>query len=767
MAPRTKTLTPQDVKHYQTLGENLDFMWICLPIAWQSGVDFSSATLMSWDPDKESIWVQEMPSKDKLGGFDVVSVDTLSTGNPVRLDSLTDEAQAFHRARAEENIFEIDGVEYVSNFGRGPVTYYAYGRHEKDLQDAFSDWYNRTSWLVTPRESPSRSEILAELESRYGGENMETKVWKFRQNDDGLVVSALVSLRAEESLDRRVILRQSEYDYGLYSNNNGVNVCSPVFDFTTSDVWRLMSATDWDVNEIYEMMFEAGIAPADQRVGSLLNYAAVRNIGLIKQLEPELYARIVGRFNNVEFMAQFSRNGYGNIAKPKDVKWDGGNHIKAGVKDEDQDALADKYAKALDSIGVQYDKQQWVFQMKDRPERDLTPWTPLDKIRERIESGEVDFDYKVLGADSKESGLDILESLATIHTTWRDYALLLLNSTQEPLRTNWREKVIASILHWRFDTGSITEGNLAGLEILSELPDEFTKSVVDDDWQYENWRKLERLKRSRNMIVALGKYPQEPLSTEALSCIKHILDNWESCKHLISESPILSKMWVFAQEFGGRSLIPDEVLTYSLERPIDDKSGSVWIDASRDVFENGIPSDKFAKWYKSAGEPVEPASRSKIDKESAAASSELALQGIVDESGDDVSAIKLAYARGVGSQSYRNAGYKGPEVYPMGDPEVEVTLGWDGIPLLEQMANVRNVADIILKPDYQGSPSYFKLCSAFLRNDVTLKSLGFAPTLREKIAREQATAAFDSKRADAEAAKERAAALIKKAEREN
>lgn len=226
-------------------------------------------------------------------------------------------------------------------------------------------------------KKPTRDEIKEALEKRY---DLKNDVWFLTPsgNKDGekRTSSALISLRAEESLDRRVILSQGEYSTGQYSRNQGVNICSPVFDFTTSDIWRLLSVTDFDVNEVYEKLYEIGVAPADQRVGSLLNYAAVRQIATVKALEPDLYSRINGRFQNVEFMSQFSKAGYFRISKPKDTNWDGHNHIKAGVSPEDIKALSDKYEEILKFIEAPYRREGNEFWTEDEKYKNR-PWFPI------------------------------------------------------------------------------------------------------------------------------------------------------------------------------------------------------------------------------------------------------------------------------------------------------------------------------------------------------------------------------------------------------
>lgn len=386
----------------QTGGFDLiEFNWICLPLAWQSGVSFDSGILISWDPNKKDMWVQPMPSKDDLHGFDCVHIDNLNRSNPVPLSSLSEKAQKYHidhnnvfyaglddlfNSKSYQNEdgsynYNSSTIEAVSNYGRGPMLpNFKAGCHEKEEQDDYSLYFCETTGLVSSDEEIGFDVIKKRLEEEY---DLKYDVWFLEPNKDGFVSTSLISLRAEESLDRRVILSQGEYTTGQYSRNQGVNVCSPVFDFTTADIWRLLSATDWDVNDIYEKMYEAGIGIGDQRVGSLLNYAAIRQVATVKALEPDLYGRINQRFSNVEFMAQFSRSSYFKISKPRDSHWDGHNHIKAGYSPEEVAALSDKYENYLKLLEIPYRREGNEFWTED-PACKGKPWFPFRKYVEAM-----------------------------------------------------------------------------------------------------------------------------------------------------------------------------------------------------------------------------------------------------------------------------------------------------------------------------------------------------------------------------------------------
>lgn len=291
-----------------------------------------------------------------------------------------------------------------------------------------------------------------------------------------------------------------------------------------------------------------------------------------------------------------------------------------------------------------------------------------------------------------------IQSLGTIHTTWRDYTLLLLNSTSDPLRSIWREKIVTSFVHWNFLDGSISEGNVVGMAILASLPSDFTQMVVDDSFAEDEYELLGRLSGSKRMKVFVGHYPQESLSNEANTCIKYIVENWEDSGFLIFNNPMLKRIWDFAQISGGNAVSPDEVLTYAIEKPVN---GGVedWIDVSIDVFANGIPSDKYKEYWR---------------------------------------AEKI-------------------EGFPLPVSEdLEV-----------QKNNFLNTCETFLKEDVAYSPCWKKVAICILKNDVSMKYAGFGATLREREAREDAIAAFDTKEKQKEASAQEAKRMAAEIEAKN
>jgi len=386
--------------------------------------------------------------------------------------------------------------------------------------------------------------------------------------------------------------------------------------------------------------------------------------------------------------------------------------------------------------------------------------------------------------------VESLKELGVIHTTWRDYTLMMLNSTAEPLRSIWREKVCTSVTHWSFNKGSISEGNIFGVEVLTSLPDELTNKVCDDIFHFGSWKKLGRLSGSKRMNIFLGHYPQESLSNEAALCLKYIINHWnESIEDMsldgslipeyninkiktygdiVKYTPILNKMYKLANMTDGKCIMPDEVLTYILERPVDDSRYGVWMDVAVDIFSNGIPSEKYKKYWRTSkidnfplncvseevnNRCIETLSCAVFDPSSSEYDKEMKYEAI-DSFFDE---YIVNFGDGENSNNESDCQRSGEENNISRSEESNK----------KEKENFLSMVQVILKEDVSYSPCYKKIAICILKNDVSMKYAGFGSTYKERLAREEALAAFSSKQSEKESAKANALALAKKIEKEN
>lgn len=363
-------------------------------------------------------------------------------------------------------------------------------------------------------------------------------------------------------------------------DNNGMSfmhVCSPVMDMTTADVWRLFSATDWDVSDMYEKMYEAGIPIENQRTGSLLHTCGTKTLSYVKAIEPDMYAKIAARFQNVEFMAQFSKSGYYKIGKPLDTRWNGKSHIKAGIPIKEVTMRSDLYEELLKKAGIKYTRKDNEFEFPKDKRNNKGILKGVEPLNDAIEDGLLKLEELTGICAEGEPWADKLSlkphtyeelnemisngicpyEMAFIHYTWRDYALNFLNTTQEPLRTNWREKLVTSILSWKHHNGSSEDSTIDALEVLSELSEDIVYAVTDDYWTKEDFKFFGRTNISGKAILSISHYPQESLEKEALMCIQYLCE--AKRLDLIKASPKLYELAQLWNRQGGKSLTPHQV----------------------------------------------------------------------------------------------------------------------------------------------------------------------------------------------------------------
>jgi predicted phosphoadenosine phosphosulfate sulfurtransferase len=149
---------------------------------------------------------------------------------------------------------------------------------------------------------------------------------------DGVQTACLVGIRSDESLNRfRTIASSSKVRYGGKSwttviTPNVANVY-PIFDWRTEDIWTWHARNpDRPYNELYDMMWKAGLTPSQMRICQPYGDDQRRGLWLFHLIEPDTWARVVARVNGANGGALYvqewgSVNGYRKITKPEGHTW--------------------------------------------------------------------------------------------------------------------------------------------------------------------------------------------------------------------------------------------------------------------------------------------------------------------------------------------------------------------------------------------------------------------------------------------------------------
>lgn len=180
---------------------------------------------------------------------------------------------------------------YVINLWNNPITTYRYRMHQEDLARQFARWYRL---------------------SHGGGKTV-----------------CLLGIRADESLHRYNGIVHKKYGYKneswITSQFKNVWSASPIYDWTHSDVWHANFIFGYDYNHLYDLYYKAGLSSDQMRVASPFNDYAKESLNLYRILDPEMWAKLVGRVQGANFGAIYARSkamGYRSLTLPEGHTWE-------------------------------------------------------------------------------------------------------------------------------------------------------------------------------------------------------------------------------------------------------------------------------------------------------------------------------------------------------------------------------------------------------------------------------------------------------------
>jgi predicted phosphoadenosine phosphosulfate sulfurtransferase len=142
--------------------------------------------------------------------------------------------------------------------------------------------------------------------------------------------AVLIGLRADESMTRRAIFT-SPHRVHMHKGLNYTKVvdrltCNfyPLFDWKTQDIWVANARLGFDYNKVYDLYYQAGLTIDQMRVASPFHQSGQENLKLYKVIDPNVWGRMVGRVNGVNFAGLYGGTtamGWKNITKPSHFTW--------------------------------------------------------------------------------------------------------------------------------------------------------------------------------------------------------------------------------------------------------------------------------------------------------------------------------------------------------------------------------------------------------------------------------------------------------------
>lgn len=170
--------------------------------------------------------------------------------------------------------------------------------------------------------------------------------------------ACFVGIRAQESLNRfRAIARGdvNRYDDKKFTVNVVDNVWNvyPIYDWKASDIWTFYAKTKLCYNEVYDMMFRAGLTIHQMRIDEPFGDEARKNLWLYHIIEPKTWAKMIARMNGVNSGALYSQdngNILGNIkiSLPENHTWESfSKHLLDTMPPKTSEHYKNKIAKYI------------------------------------------------------------------------------------------------------------------------------------------------------------------------------------------------------------------------------------------------------------------------------------------------------------------------------------------------------------------------------------------------------------------------------------
>ena len=192
--------------------------------------------------------------------------------------------------KKERWVREMPQKEYVINLEKNRMTTYRYRMHQEDLAKQFGRWY--------------------------------------RDAHDGGKTVCLLGNRADESLQRYSGFLNKKYGYKdtcwISKQFKDVWCASPLYDWSTDDVWHATYLFGYDYNRLYDLYYMAGLKPSQMRVASPFNDYAKDALNLYRVIDPEIWCKLVGRVQGANFASIYGKSkamGYRNITLPEGHTW--------------------------------------------------------------------------------------------------------------------------------------------------------------------------------------------------------------------------------------------------------------------------------------------------------------------------------------------------------------------------------------------------------------------------------------------------------------
>lgn len=139
------------------------------------------------------------------------------------------------------------------------------------------------------------------------------------------MVADIRGIRAQESMRRYRVVTAKIKDNWLTAARNGYNVsASPIYDWTTEDVWLAPKLFGWDYNRTYDVFDKAGTSKHQQRVCPPYGEEPLGGLHQYAVCWPDLWDKMIRRVPGATTAARYAKTelyGWGDVEPPEGKTW--------------------------------------------------------------------------------------------------------------------------------------------------------------------------------------------------------------------------------------------------------------------------------------------------------------------------------------------------------------------------------------------------------------------------------------------------------------
>lgn len=229
----------------------------------------------------------------------------------------------------DEEVMHPETIQYVERIAKNPDIKMKWlcipVRHRNACSRKEPYWYpwNEADRYRWARPLPENA-ITTLPGFKFGMAMPEITHFIYSASEHG-TVAEIRGIRAQESLRRRQSVTRSETDNWLTNPIDGYYTkTSPIYDWTTIDVWTATKLFGWDYNRTYDVMEQHGLSHHQQRVGPPYGEEPLQNFHIYKECWPEHWDKMLMRVHGAATAHRYNRSqlyAYGKVVLPEGKTW--------------------------------------------------------------------------------------------------------------------------------------------------------------------------------------------------------------------------------------------------------------------------------------------------------------------------------------------------------------------------------------------------------------------------------------------------------------